>query len=202
MVDCLLAVARALLEIFASRTDLILENLALRLQLAVLRWKQPRLRLRATDRVSWLVLRRWWPRRKETLAMIQPETVIRWHPEGFRRYGRWKSRRRAGRPSTRADIRTLVHRMAAKNPTWGAPRIHGEIQKLGLAVSEHTVSRFMPRRPVDPDERQRSRTFLANHREVIAAIHHMGTEPTQISARRPWQSGVAERFVDTARTCP
>ena len=141
-----LAVARALLAIFASRADLILENLALRRQLAVLRRKHPRPRLRASDRVFWLALRRCWPRWKETLAMVQPETVIRWHREGFRRYWRWKSRRRAGRPSTTAEIRALVRRMAAENPTWGAPRIHGEMLKLGLEVSERTVSRSMPRR--------------------------------------------------------
>ena len=109
--------------------------------------------------------------------MVQPETVIRWHREGFRRYWCWKSRRRAGQPSTMAETRALVRRMAAENPTWGAPRIHGEIQKLGLEVSERTVSRTMPRRPINPDQRQRWRTFLANHREVIAAIDFF-TVPT------------------------
>ncbi len=109
--------------------------------------------------------------------MVQPQTVIRWHREGFRRYWRWTSRRGAGRPNTTAEIRALVHRMAAENPTWGAPRIHGEIQKLGLEVSERTVSRSMPRRPALPDARQRWRTFLANHREIIAAIDFF-TVPT------------------------
>ncbi len=140
-----LGVARALLAIFACRADLILENLALRQQLAVLRRKHPRPRLRASDQFFWLSLRRCWPR------------------------------------------------------SWGAPRIHGEIQKLGLEVSERTVSRTMPRRPAHPDERQRWRTLLANHREVIAAIHHLGSTPKQITARSPWQNGVAERFVSTAR---
>ncbi len=139
------AVARALLAIFASRADLILENLALRQQLAVLRQKHPRPRLRASDRFFWLTLRRCWPR------------------------------------------------------SWGAPRSHGEIQKLGLEVSERTVSRTMRRRPTHLDERQRWRTLLANHREFIAAIHHLGIEPKQITARSPWQNGVAERFVSTAR---
>ncbi|MCU0230360.1 MAG: helix-turn-helix domain-containing protein, partial [Acidobacteria bacterium] len=73
---------------------------------------------------------------------MEPETVFRWHREGFGRYWRWTSRRHAGRPSTTAEIRALVHRMALENPSWGAPRIHGEIQKLGLVVSERTVSRF------------------------------------------------------------
>ena len=86
--------------------------------------------------------------------MSSPETVICRHREGFRRYWRWKSRRRAGRPSTGVDIRALVHRMAAENPAWGPPLIHAEIQKLGLEVSERTVSHYMPRRPANPDERQ------------------------------------------------
>jgi len=272
MLNHALGVARALLALFASRADLILENLALRQQVAVLRRKQPRPRLRASDRFFWLTLRRCWPRWKQTLAIVQPETVIRWHREGFRRYWRWKSRRHSGRPSTTAEIRALVRRMAAENPSWGAPRIHGEIQKLGLVVSERTVSRFMPRRPTDPAARQRWRTFLSNHREVIAAIdfftvptatfrvlyvffvvhhvrrelmhfrvtghptsawitqqlrealpcdqapsylildrdakysddvlaaiRHMGITPKQTRARSPWQNGVAERFVSTAR---
>jgi len=147
MLNHALGVARALLALFASRADLILENLALRQQLAVLQRTHPRPRLCASDRVFWLALRRCWPLWKETLAIVQPEIVIRWHREGFTRYWRWKSRRRAGRPSTSAEIRALVRRMAGENPTWGAPRIHGEIQKLGLEVSERTISRYMLRRP-------------------------------------------------------
>jgi len=179
MLSHALAVARAFLAIFASRSDLVLENLALRQQLAVLQRKHPRPRLRASDRVFWIVLRRGWPRWKETLAIVQPETVIRWHREGFRRYWRWKSRPRAGRPSTTAEIRALVRRMAAENPTWGAPRIHSEILKLGLKVSERTVSRTMSRRPVHPEERHRWRTFLANHREVIAAVDFFRSPPSR-----------------------
>jgi len=272
MLNRCLAVGRSVAAIFARRTDLVIENLALRQQLAVLQRKHPRPRIRVADRVFWLALRRWWPRWKDTLAIVQPATVLRWHREGFGRYWRWKSRRR-GRPSTDAEIRSLVRRMAAENPTWGAPRIHGEILMLGLDVSERTVSRLMPRRRiVDPDARQRWRTLLRNHREGIAAIdfftvptvtfrvlyvffviHHarrvlvhfavterptaawitqqlreafpydhaprylildrdgkyghevpaairrMSIRPKQITARSPWQNGVAERFVSTAR---
>jgi putative transposase len=145
--------------------------------LAVLQRKHPRFRIRGADRVFWLALRRWWPRWKGALAIVQSATVLRWHREDFRRYWRWKARRR-GRPSTDADIRSLVRRMAAENPTWGAPRIHGEILVLGLDVSERTVSRLMPRRlNVDPDARQRWRTFFRNHREGIAAIDFF-TVPT------------------------
>ena len=179
MLNRALAVARTLLAIFASRADLILENLALRQQLAVLRRKHPRPRLCASDRVFWLALRRCWPRWKETLAIVQPETVIRWHREGFRRCWRWKSRRHAGRPSTAAEIRALVRRMAAENPAWGAPRIHGEIQKFGLEVSERPVSRYMPRRPVDPESRQRWRTFLSNHRELLDHVPVLNAKQLQ-----------------------
>ena len=104
MLDCALAVARTLLAIFASRADLVLENLALRRQLAVLRRKHPRPRLSASDRVFWLALRRGWPRWEEPLAIIRPETVDRWRREGFRRYWRWRSRRV---PLWKADRRHL-----------------------------------------------------------------------------------------------
>ena len=165
-------------SLFASRADLILENLALRQQLAVLANRRPRPRLSGTDRVFWRALRRWWPRWREVLVIVEPATVIRWHREGFRRYWTWKSRHRnVGRPSTKAEIRVLVRRMAADNPTWAAPRIHGELLMLGIDVSERTVSRYMPKRIVDPDARQRWRTFLRNHREGLAGMDFF-TVPT------------------------
>ncbi len=147
MPNRLLVVVRTPDAIFASRADLVSENLALRQQLAVLQRKNPRPRLLVIDRLLWLALRRGWPRWEEALAIVQLATVMRWHREGFRRYWRWTSRRHAGRPSTTADIRALIHRMAAENPAWGAPRIHGELQKLGLELSERTVSRSMPPAP-------------------------------------------------------
>ncbi len=162
----------------ASRSSLLIENLALRQQLAILTAKRPRPRMRAADRFFWVALRRFWPRWKEALIVIQPDTVVRWHRQGFKKYWTWKSRRRsAGRPLTRAEIRALVRRMASENPTWGAPRIHGELLMLGFDVSERTVSRFMPRRPPDPDARQRWRNFLRNHREALAAMDFF-TVPT------------------------
>ena len=112
----------------ASRSCLLIENFALRQQLAVLTAKRPRPRMRVADRVFWLGLRRFWPQWKEALVIIQPDTVVRWHREGFRKYWTWKSRRRSvGHPFTKAEIRALVRRMAAENLTWGAPRIHGEV---------------------------------------------------------------------------
>jgi homeodomain-containing protein len=101
----------------------------------------------------WIALHRLWPRWSEVLVFVKPETVLRWHRAAFRRYGTWLSRhrRRPGRPATDQGIRDLIRRMAAENPTWGAPRIHGELRKLGVEVSERTVSRYLPHRPPRPD---------------------------------------------------
>ena len=165
-------------SLLAARADLLIENLALRQQLAVLTAKRPRPRMRAADRVFWVALRRLWPRWKDALVVVRPDTVVRWHRQGFRRYWTWKSRRRSsGRPSTAAEIRALVRRMATENPTWGAPRIHGELLMLGYDVSERTVSRSMRKRPADPEAQQRWRNFLHNHREVLAAMDFF-TVPT------------------------
>jgi hypothetical protein len=165
-------------RVAASQADLLIENLAFRQQLAILTAKRPRPRMRTPDRVLWLTLRRFWPRWKEALVVIRPDTVVRWHRAGFRKFWTWKSRRRLiGRPSTKAEIRRLVRRMAAENPTWAAPRIHGEMLMLGFDVSERTVSRFLPRRPADPDARRRWLNFLRNHREVLAAMDFF-TVPT------------------------
>jgi transposase InsO family protein len=154
----------------ASQADLLIENLALRQQLAILTAKRPRPRMRAADRFFWLALRRFWPRWKEALVIIQPNTLVRWHRAGFRKYWTWKSRRRSvGRPFTQAEIRASVRRMAVET-TWGAPRIHGELLMLGFDVSEPTISRVMLRRPPDPEARQRWRNFLRNQREVLAAM--------------------------------
>lgn len=162
----------------ASRSDLLIENLALRQQLATLTAKRPRPRMRAADRVFWLTLRRFWPRWKDALVVIRPDTVVRWHRAGFRKFWTWKSRRRfIGRPSTKAEIRALVRRMAAENPTWGAPRIHGELLMLSFDVSERTVSLMMLRHPADPEAQQRWGNFLRSHREVLAAMDFF-TVPT------------------------
>jgi putative transposase len=167
--------ARALLR---SRRDLVLENLALRQQLALLKVETRRPRLRPGDRLLWVLLWRFWPRWREALIIVQPETVIRWHREGFQRYWRWKSRGRlGGRPHVDAEIRDLVRRLARENPTWGAPRIHGELRMLGFAVSERTVGRYVPKRPTDPRARQSWNTFLRNHRDVLAAMDFF-TVPT------------------------
>jgi len=143
----------------AARRDLILDYLALRHQLGVLARSDRR--FRPADRLLWLCLRRWWPRWKDALRLVQPATVARWHREGFRGWWRRRARRRPGRPRIDADLRALIRRMRAENVLWGAPRIHGELLKLGFTVSERTVSRYVANRP-----RARSqtwRTFFAIH---------------------------------------
>jgi putative transposase len=123
------------------------------------------------DRWFWIALCRLWSRWANVLLFVNPETVMRWHRAGFRLYWTWFSRRRAaGRPTIDPTIRRPIRRMATENPTWGAPRIHGELRMLGIDVSERTVSRYLPRRPLRPDAAQRWLVFLRNHRDGIAAM--------------------------------
>ncbi len=161
-------------SVFRSRQSLALENLALRHQLYVLQRPRPRVRLKKHDRLVWVVLSRIWRDWRKPLTIVQPEAVVRWHHQGFRLYWRWKSRDR-GRPRTSHEIRDLVRRMAHENPLWGAPRIHGEMLKLGLDVAQATVSRYMPRTRKPPS--QSWRTFLNNHAMAIASIDFF-TVPT------------------------
>jgi hypothetical protein len=142
----------------ATRTDLLLETLALRHQLAVL--ARSHRRFRPTDRLLWLWLRWLWPRWREALVLVQPATVDRWYREGVRQCWR-RQARGPGRPRIDSSCRDLIRRMAAENCLWGAPRIHGEVLKLGIAISERTVSRYLRGRP--PRRSQTWRTFFANH---------------------------------------
>ncbi len=164
---------RFLRLITQSREELILENLALRQQLVVLKQKHPRPQLSWRDRIFWVCLRLLWSKWSEALMIVKPETVVSWHRQGFRLYWRWKSSsgRKRGRPLTTSEIRELIGRMARENPTWGAPRIHGELLELGFNISERTVSRYLNKRMPDQDKAQSWLTFLHNHREAIAAIH-------------------------------
>src|SRR2546428_4013268 len=139
----------------STRRDLLLEGVALRHQLSVL--ARSNRRFRPSDRLFSLCLRRWWPRWREALV-LQPATVARWHREGFRGCWSRRSRRRPGRPCIDSHLRALIRRMAAENGLWGAPRIHGELLKLGFAVSERTVSRYLRDRRSAPS--QTWRTFL------------------------------------------
>ena len=142
----------------ATRRDLLLETLAVRHQLGVL--ARSNRGFRRADRLFWLFLRSFWPRWREALVLIQPATIDRWHREGVRRCWRRRSRR-PGRPRIDSTCRDLIRRMAAENCLWGAPRIHGELLKLGITTSERTVSRYLRGRPTTRS--QTWRTFFANH---------------------------------------
>ncbi|MBZ5533437.1 MAG: hypothetical protein LAO20_18565 [Acidobacteriia bacterium] len=162
-----------------SRRDLLLENLALRQQLMALKRRNKRLRLSRVDRLFWVVAKRMWSKWKQALVIVTPKTVVRWHRAGFRLYWTWLSRHRTviGRKPVSKDIRDVIFRMVAENPTWGAPRVHGELLKLGFAISERTVSRWVRRAPTNPEPAQHWNAFLQNHRETIAAMDFF-TVPT------------------------
>jgi hypothetical protein len=154
---------------FKSKRQLEAENVALRHQVVVLR-RQVRGRVRLTnfDRLFLVQLYRWFPSILRVLAIVQPETVIRWHRAGFRCYWRWKSRSRGGRPVIASDLRALIRQMSVDNPLWGAPRIHGELLKLGFEVAQSTVAKYLIKRWGPPS--QGWRTFLRNHAPDIAAM--------------------------------
>jgi len=157
---------------FRSHADLVVENLALRQQLAAYTSGGRRPRVATADRWLWIALHQFWSRWAEVLVFVKPETVIRWHRDGFRRYWARLSRRgrKLGRPPIGRELRRLIRRIALENLTWGAPRIHGELRMLGFNVSERTISRYLPRRPPQPDAVQRWITFLRNHCDAIAAM--------------------------------
>jgi len=129
-------------SVFRSREDLILENLALRQQLLALHANRPRRPLSAMQKLFWLIWRKLWAEWQKPLLLVTPRTVVEWHRAGFRLYWKWLSRTgpMSGRKAVSKEIRALIFRMAAENPTWGAPRIHGELLKLGFDVSEDCLT--------------------------------------------------------------
>src|SRR5437899_7967204 len=146
-----------------SRAALQAEILALRHPLLVLQrsTRGRRLRLKPADRMFWVCLSRLWSGWRSVVRIVKPETVIAWNRKGFRLYWTWKSQTRNGRPPTNHEIRALIRKMSLANPRWGAPRIHGELLKLGIDIGETTVAKYMtrPRRPSS----QTWKTFLKNH---------------------------------------
>ena len=125
--------------------------------------------LRRSDRLFWVLLSRLWHDWAEAVAIVQPETVIRWHRTGFKLLWTWKSRQRGpGRPAVAPELRALIRRMAEANPLWGAPRIHGELRKLGLEIAQATVSKYLVHRRTPPS--QTWRTFLANHIGTLVSV--------------------------------
>src|SRR5450631_1038652 len=163
MVALILSLLGALGSALRTRANLALENLALRQQLANLRRTSSRPRLSTSDRAFWLVLSHVWSRWADVLVVVKPDTVLRWHRAGFRLFWRWKSRSHGpAEGSVAPEVRRLIRQMAEANVGWGAPRIHGELLKLGIDVGERSVSRFMPPKPRKPPA-QTWRTFLDNH---------------------------------------
>jgi hypothetical protein len=153
---------------FKSKNRLEAENAALRHQLIVVQRKmRGRVYLTNGDRLFLVQLYRWFPSVLRAIMIIRPETLVRWHRCGFRRYWRWKFRSLGGRPQVDADLRALIRRMSAENPLWGAPRIHGELLKLGFEVAQSSVAKYMER--CSPPS-QGWLTFLRNHAPDIAAM--------------------------------
>ena len=154
---------------FKSKSRLEAENAALRRQLIVLRRKvSGRVRLTNNDRWFLIQLYRWFPSILQVVTVVQPKTLLRWHRAGFRLYWRRKSRSQGGRPQIEADLRVLIRQMSMENPLWGAPRIHGELLKLGFDVAQSSVAKYMVKRPGPPS--QGWHTFLCNHASDIAAM--------------------------------
>jgi transposase InsO family protein len=154
---------------FKSKSRLEAENAALRHHLIVLRRKvQGRVQLTNNDRWFLIQLYRWFPSILQAVTIVRPETLVGWHRAGFRRYWRWKSRSQGGRPQIDADLRELIRRMSRENPLWGAPRIHGELLKLGFEVAQSSVAKYMVKRRGPPSLGWR--TFLRNHAPDIAAM--------------------------------
>jgi hypothetical protein len=169
MIGLLCFVLAILASPFKSKSRLEAENAALRHQLIVLQRKMSgRPWLTNNDRWFFLQMYRWFPSILKIVSIIQPETLVRWHRAGFRCYWRWKSRRRGGRPQIEADLRTLIRRMSIENPLWGSPRIHGELLKLGFAVAQSSVAKYIVKRRGPPS--QGWRTLLHNHAPDIAAM--------------------------------
>src|SRR5262245_28004493 len=172
LVSALILLIRSLI---VSRTALTAENLALRQQLAVLNRKIHRPQLHRRDRFFWVILSRLWKNWREVLIIVKPETVIRWHWQGFKLYWRWKSKAPVGRPKIDKEIRGLIKRMSLENPHWGTPRIQSELRLLGFDLAESTVAKYRVRGSKSPS--QTWKTFLANHAKQIASIDFF-TVPT------------------------
>src|SRR6201998_474762 len=154
---------------FKSKMQLEAENAVLRHQLIILRRRlHGRVGLTNHDRWFFIQLYRWFPSILKVLTIIRPETLVRWHRAGFRRYWRWKSRRRGGRPQIDTELRVLIRRMSVENSLWGAPRIHGDLLHPGFEVRQSSVPKYMGKRRGPPS--QGWRTFLRNHAQDIAAM--------------------------------
>src|SRR5260370_10526284 len=179
MITLLFHLLRLFLFLFDGHRLLALENLALRQQVAVYKKTVTRPKVRRSDRLFWVALSRVWAGWRQALVIVSPNTVLRWQRRRFcEHWTKLSARPIAGRPPVNAEIKALVIRMAAANPLWGAPRIHGELLKLGIDVAERTVSRLMPKRRTLPS--QTWRTFLTNHVRDVVAIDFFTVPTTQL----------------------
>jgi hypothetical protein len=164
-----LLIAKFIHSLFWSQRQLVLENLALRQQVVMLRKSVKKPRPSVADKMFWIIFSRYVDGWRKLLHGLHPDTVVRWHRQGFRLYWRWKSRGpKPGRPPINKALRKLIREMQATNMGWGAPRIHGELLKLGIDISQATVSKYMVRQKKPPS--QTWRTFLSNHTECLAAM--------------------------------
>jgi putative transposase len=176
MYNILISLFSALLAGFRSRLALQTEILALRHQIIVLKRSTNRPRLRSWDRFLWIGLLCLWTQWRSALLIVKPETVMAWHRKGFRLFWTWKCRRgKCGKPRIPKEVRDLIRTMSKNNATWGAPRIHGELLKLGINISQATVAKYMLRHPKPPS--QTWRAFLNNHTQHLASIDFF-TVPT------------------------
>src|SRR6478609_4974843 len=166
MVALVCFILRLLASLFKSRSRLEAENAALRRQLIVLQRKvRGRVQFTNSDRLFFIQLYRWFPSILQAITIIRPETLVRWHRAGFRRYWHWKSRSLGGRPKIAADLRILIRRMSAENLLWGAPRIHGELLKLGFDVAQSSVANGMDRPCSRPQRHAESVGAFEEHEE-------------------------------------
>jgi transposase InsO family protein len=169
MRDLFRLIGWTVVDLFRSRAALEAEIWTLRQQINVLRRTTPRkLSFSVLDRLVFVGLYRLFPKICEALAVVKPDTIVRWHRAGFRLYWCWKSRRRGGRPTVPLEIRRLIREMSIANPLWGAPRIHGELLKLGIDIGQTSVAKYMVRRRGPPSKGWK--TFLNNHGDGIAAM--------------------------------
>jgi hypothetical protein len=171
LISTILRVLRSGLQ---SRSQLLLENMALRHQLTVLSRSVPKPRLRNSDRLLWMLLQRCWSDWRRGLLIVQPRTVVAWHRSGFRLFWRWKSRVRYGRPSLERELVSLIRHRWSSNPTWGSRRFQAELAKLGITVSDSTIRKYRPRRQ---RANQTWTTFLHNHAKDLIAVDFF-TVPT------------------------
>ncbi len=174
-VSCIVVLFLLIRSLIVHRTALVAENLALRQQLAVLNRKIHRPQLHRRDRFFWVILSQLWKNWREVLIIVKPETVIKWHRQGFKIYWRWKSKAPVGRPKIDREIRELIKRMSLENPLWGTPRIQSELRLIGFDLAESTVAKYRVRSSTSPS--QTWKTFLTNHAKQIAAID-FGATPT------------------------